>query len=97
MKKDTLPKSIIQKMTVTEHKKLEALEKKREHLLEKMLLVQGKATEAIRKDMKQGLVANSATTQRLINDGFKAEIITMHASDNLRTFKETLRKKYSSV
>ena len=74
---------------------LETLEKKRESLLKKMLLVQGKATDAIRKDMKQGLLTNSATTQRLINNGFKAEILTMYASDNLRAFKESLRKKYA--
>ena len=91
---DPLPKYILQKMTVSENKKLVTLEKKRQRLLQKMLLVQGKATDAIRKEMKQGL-PNSATTQRLVNNGFKAEFLTMQASDNLRAFHEALRKKYA--
>ena len=91
---DPLPKYIMQKITVSENKKLVTLENKRQRLLQKMLLVQGKATDAIRKEMKQGL-SNSAATQRLVNSGFKAEFLTMQASDSLRAFHEVLRKKYA--
>jgi CO dehydrogenase/acetyl-CoA synthase beta subunit len=92
--KDKLPPKLLEKLTTSEQKKLAELEDKRKKLLQNMLLVQGKATDAMRKEMKQG-VEQSAATQRLINAGFKAEMLTMQASDKWRAYQEALRTKYT--
>jgi len=92
--KDNLAKKILDQMTPSEQKKLAVLEDKRKQSQQKTKLVQGKATEAMRKETKQG-IEQSAATQRLIDAGFKATMLSMQASEKWRAYQETLRKKYA--
>ncbi len=83
----SLSKAILTKMSLSEHKKLEALQAKSDQLGADMLKAQAVATIAMR-------LGRSKSVQTLINKGFKAEFIAFKAADLLKAFKDSMRQKY---
>jgi len=91
-----LPKAVIAKMTPSENKKLETLEKNFTKTGDEMKEAQAAASQAMRKEMAAGHVGKrSAPVQRLINKGFKAEFLAFKAADALRDYKDAMRVKYA--
>lgn len=83
-----LPKAVLAKMSATEHKKLDSLQKKSDDLGTEMVKAQRIASIAMRKEDQ------SVHTGRLINMGFKKEFFAFKAADSLRSFKDDMRMKY---
>ena len=91
----SLPKAILAKMSLSEHKKLATLQAKSDQLGADMVHAHAVATIAMRKEAATGRVGKpSRVVQSLINKGFKAEFIAFKAADLLKVFKDTMRQKY---
>ena len=90
-----LPKSILNKLTSAEAKKLERLQDKCDKVGDKMEEIQAISGAAMRKEMKErpGQAWTSATQQK-INKGFKWMSAYHQASDELKDYMEEMRKKY---
>ena len=91
-----LPKAVMAKMTPSENKTLETLEKNFTKTGDEMKEAQAAASQAMRKEMAAGHVGKrSAPVQLLINKGFKAEFLAFKAADALRDYKDAMRAKYA--
>ena len=90
-----LPKAILYKLEAAEQKALNGLEEKYIKTGDEMVKAQRAASVAMKNELKEKK-ARTKTTQKLINKGFKAEFLAFNAADELRNYKEQLRKKYSN-
>ena len=82
-------------MSPAEHKKLDSLQEVSEKMGKEMVESQRTASIAMMKEDDAGHVGKpSASVQRLINKGFKAEFYAFKAADSVRDFKNNMRKKY---
>ena len=85
----TLPKAVLSKMTVSELKMFDKLERESDDTLEDMVTKQRKYTQVSRK------TPDSKTLPALLHAGFKAEAKAFKAADKFKAYIAKMRTKHA--